>query len=587
MRVQTEEFILKGRPISKGIAIGKAFFLSPLEEETKGKSISQKEVDLEIKKYRKALKKSRKDLLHLQKMFANEPSKPIAEILDAQIEILKDPYLTETVEEKIKTLRKSSQFAFQSVIGEYKNRFSKVKDDFFEDRIKDIIDVSHRVLKHLKQTRIINVEKLPSSCVLLAKEITPTEAAEAASDQIQAFVTQDGSIASHAAIIARAKAIPFIANVDLSAIKNVKIDKVIVDGVNGHIIINPTEATLKKYQCLLEKLQNYFSSLEEDAYLPSITKDGAEIEVYSTVEVFSDVDVSLEYGAKGIGIFRSEFLFLTEKMMPTEDMQFRVYKHIAEKLKDSPFIIRIFDVGGEKDFLFSRFEENATFMPHEINPVLGCRSIRFLLRNEEILKTQLRAIIRASAFGNIQILLPMVSDISELQRVKELIAICQQELKKEKISFSSSIPIGVMIEVPASAMIADLFLEEADFLSIGTNDLTQYVLAADRNNPLMCHLYHCAHPSLLRMLLMVIAMGKSYDKPIFLCGEMAADPKFMPLLIGMGFKHFSVGSCQLPSLKHTIRSSSLSDSKNLLHEALELKTASQLQEFLLQNENTN
>jgi len=587
MTVQTEEFILQGRPISKGIAIGRAFFLSPLEEKTKEKSITQKEIDLEIKKYRKALQKSKKDLLLLQKMFAKESSKPITEILDAQIEILKDPYLTESVEEKIKTLKKSSQFAFQSVIGEYKKRFSKIKDDFFEDRIKDIIDVSHRVLKHLKQTRTINVEKLPSSCVILAKEITPTEAAEAASDQIQAFVTQDGSIASHAAIIARAKAIPFIANVDLSAIKNVKIDQIIVDGVNGNVIINPSRATLKKYHHLLEKLQNYFSTLEEEASLPPLTKDEVEIQTYSTVEVFSDVDISLEHGAKGIGLFRSEFLFLTEKVMPTEEMQFRVYKQIAEKLKDKPFVIRIFDVGGEKDFLFSRFEENTSFMPHEINPVLGCRSIRFLLRNEEILKTQLRAIIRASHFGDVQILLPMVSDVTELQRVKSLVKICQKELKNEKVPFSSNIPIGVMIEVPASAIIADFFLEEADFLSIGTNDLTQYVLAADRNNPLMCHLYHCAHPSLLRILLMVQSMASSSQKPIYICGEMAADPKFMPLLIGMGFRHFSVGSCQLPTLKHTIRSISLRDSKKLLHQALELKTANELQDFLLQNENVN
>ena len=585
--LKTKEFVLKGLSVSKGIAIGKACFLTPIENETKEISISQNEIELEIKKYRMALQESRKDLELLQKMFAKENSKPVAEILDAQIEILKDPFFKKSVEEKIRTFRKSSQFAFQSVIGEYKKRFSKANDDFFKDRIKDIIDVSHRVLKHLKKTKKNFEEKLTCSCIILAKEITPTKAAEASSDQIQAFVTQEGSMASHAAIIARAKSIPFVANVDLSTVKNVKIDQIIVDGVNGHVIINPSNATLKKYYLLLEKLQKYFSSLEEDACLPAITKDGTEIYLYSTVDVFSDVDASLECKAQGIGIFRSEFLFLSEKLKPVEEAQFKVYKKIAEKLENKPFIIRIFDVGGEKDFLFSRFEENLSFMPEEINPVLGCRSIRFLLRNEDILKTQLRAILRASCFGNVQILLPMVSDLSEIQRVKQLLLICQKELEVEKITFSSNIPIGVMIEVPASAMIADLLLEEADFLSVGTNDLSQYVLAADRNNPLMCHLYHCAHPAIVRMLLMVAAMASSHKKPVFICGEMAADTKFLPVLIAMGYRRFSIGNSRLSNLKYEIRKISLNNSKNLLHKALEIKTANQLQDFLIQNENVN
>ena len=582
MNTITEEIILEGRTLSKGIAIGSIYCLADISDATKNTTIKKQEIALEIEKYRKALRNSRNDLLRLQKLFSADRSKSIHEIIDAQIQILKDPCLTDAVEEQIRHLRKSSSFVFQSVITQYKKRFSQVRDDFFEERIKDIVDIYHRVSRYLQSSQTEEIKKIPSGFIVFAKEITPLQAVEALASQVQAFVTQEGSIASHSAIIARAKKIPFVAHVDLASVKDVKIEKIIVDGIKGYVIINPSSATLRKYQQMIQQLEEYFSHIEKEAALPAITQDGQKIFLYSNVELLSDVDQALEYDIEGIGIFRSEFLFLSDKVFPSEQMQYKIYTSIAKKMKGKPFVIRVFDVGGEKDYFYGD-KEDEKLTVHEMNPILGCRGIRYLLRNEKILHAQLKAILRASCRGKVSLLLPMISDVDELREIKIRIEKIKEELATEDI-FPPPLDIGVMIEVPASAFLMDYFLEEADFISIGTNDLTQYILAADRNNPFMSNLYNCAHPSILRALMLILSNAAVADKKIFFCGEMAANPKFIPLLIAMGFRHFSVASNNLSMVKHAIRKIDIPKAKLWLQEAQNIRTAKELQQFLLQKE---
>jgi phosphotransferase system enzyme I (PtsI) len=450
--------------------------------------------------------------------------------------------------------------------------------------VRDLIDVSRRILGHLQLLSRVRMSEIPHNSVVLTHELVPSETVEASSSLISAFVTAAGGVTSHAAIIARAKGIPYVANVDIRLLKKIELQSIIVDGSEGLVIINPSKQNLKKYQEIKKGYLETYKKLKHSVHLKGETIDGYEIRIFANIENPKEIELLHKNGAAGVGLFRSEYLFLARRQFPQEEEQFEIYKKMARSLRGRPLVVRIFDVGGDKKVdLLPEDRDSKYFMAigNEQNPALGCRAIRFLLRYPEILKTQLRAILRASRYGEIHILIPMVSDVSELREVRQMIDQIQTSLRKEGVKVAKEIPVGCMIEVPSSVIMCESLAKEADFLSIGTNDLVQYVLAADRSNPNISDLYFSTHPSILRLIRMVVLAANRVRKPVILCGECAADPNMIPILMGLGIREFSVSARHIPLVKHTIRKWRILEACKLAEAAFEHSSAQELKTFLM------
>ncbi|HEY4255505.1 MAG TPA: phosphoenolpyruvate--protein phosphotransferase [Chlamydiales bacterium] len=579
-----EEVILSGLPISKGIGIGTPFFFSHWEEEVAEIQIPHKEIDLEIERYRYALLQSRQDVERLRDMSMHEGPPEIVSILGTHLEMMQDPMMTTVIEEKIRNLQCNTESVFHHLIKEYKKRFSTLQDVYFQERVRDIVDVSRRILGYLRPIQRQKLVEIPEGSIILTHELVPSETIEANNSLVSAFITAVGGITSHAAIIARAKGIPYVANIDIKIFRRIELQSLIVDGSQGIVIVNPTSKTLKKYQALQKGDLESYSQLKKASSLKGETIDGYEVRIFANLEDPNEIDLLLKNGATGVGLFRSEYLFLANRSFPSEEEQFAIYKKMASALKDKPLVIRIFDIGGDKKVDLLPEEKDAHYFAKiglELNPALGCRAIRFLLRFPELLEAQLRAILRASAFGSIQILVPMVTDLQELRQVRLLVDQIRAELVKKGIRCAPKIPIGCMIEVPSSAILADALAEEADFFSIGTNDLIQYILAADRSNPSTASLYFSTHPSVLRLIRLIVNAAHAARKPLILCGEYAADPAMIPILIGLGIRELSVSARHIPLVKHTIRKWRILEACRLAEGALDYAAASELKEYLL------
>jgi len=573
-----EEVILRGLPVSKGIGIGLPVFFANGDEDVPELQIPLKEIEKEIDRYREALAHSRADVEKLRTLSLNDGPSEIALILSTHLEMMKDPMMTTVMEDKIRHLQRNTESVFQHLIEEYKRRFNHLQDSYFQERVRDIIDVSRRILNHLCPLQRLKISELPNNSVILTHELVPSETVEASSSLVCGFVTVAGGITSHAAIIARAKGIPYVANIDIKIFKHLQLQSLIVDGSQGLVILNPTRKTLRKYQEIKRSHQENYKRLKDASHLRGETVDGYEVRIFANLENPKEVDVILKNGALGVGLFRSEYLFLAKREFPSEEEQFLIYKKMAKALRGRPLVIRIFDIGGDKKVDLLPEQRDAHYFTKigpELNPALGCRAIRFLLRYPELLYAQLKAILRASAFGDLQILIPMVSDLSELRQVRAMVNKIAEEIGCKK-----SIPIGCMIEVPSSAIMCDALAKEADFLSIGTNDLVQYLLAADRTNPHTVDLYFSTHPSILRMIRMIVASANCARKPVIICGECAADPSLIPLLLGLGIREFSVAARHIPLVKHTIRKWRILEACRLAEGALEQTAAQELKDYI-------
>jgi phosphotransferase system enzyme I (PtsI) len=454
LKAKDEEIHLKGAPVSEGIAIGVPVFLS-CDEETSVPEfpITTGEVEGEIARYRRALSSSREDLKKLQANLVQEGSIEIVSIIDTHIQMLEDPMMTTHMEKKIREMLQNTESVFQAVVTDYQQRFSKTPDAFFQQRLADVKDLSQRVLRNLSSNSQKNLEEIPADSIIFAKELVPSDTASIQATRVSAFVTQTGGGTSHAALIARAKGIPYVASVDLDILQNARGKCVIVDGLTGDIIVNPSSDTLERYQELKQRLTKQYQQLEKDRHLPSETFDGFPVRILANINSFNDVDFVHHHSAAGIGLFRSEYLFLQSKTLyQEEDNQTEYYRQLLEKANGLPTVIRVFDIGGDKypDLLGELKEPN---------PVLGCRGVRFLLKNKHIFKTQLRAIFRASLLGDVRILIPLISDINELRETKALIEEVKIELKAEGIPFKETIPLGCMVEVPSAVLICDILAQ--------------------------------------------------------------------------------------------------------------------------------
>ena len=573
MNVQEKEILIRGTPICRGIAIGYPIFIKIPENSIPEISVTSQEVEGEIVRYQTAVIRGREEIQLLQKRLRNQDIADGVDILDSHLQIMRDPLLTTAVEERIRKTHKNAEHAFYSLVKECQRKFDSVKDPFFQERYKEIQDIYRRVLRHLRNDEQAGLSDIPENSIIIAQDITALDTAEADNNRIGAFITKCGGATSHAAIVAKAKGIPYVTSIDFEEFEITENMQIIVDGRTGDIVLNPSAETLIKYERLRDRLHTHFQSLTQQGGLESETYDGYKVGLSANIEMFNELEMLHQFGGSGVGLLRTESTFLSRDSFPSEEEQFAVYRHFVEKAKGLPIVIRTFDLGGDKHLVNQKIS-------YECNPFLGCRAIRFSLKEKDIFKVQLRAILRASAYGDVHIMFPMVSALSELLEAKDLLENVRQELISKNVPLGEKLRIGCMIEVPSAAIIADLLAKECDFLSIGTNDLVQYALAVDRSNNALSHLYTPTHPGILRLIRLVVTEANHQGVPVTVCGEVAADPRFTPLLLGLGVHELSVASRHLPIIKNAIRNTSIVAASKLAEKALTLSSAAEVEELI-------
>ncbi|HEU64290.1 MAG TPA: phosphoenolpyruvate--protein phosphotransferase [Chlamydiae bacterium] len=505
----TDEIVLPAQILSQGIGFGKPIFLNSqniFEENT----YLKKDIDQEILKFKKAIKKSKKEILEIKKSFANDELKITFDILNTHLEILSDPVILSEVVNRIKKENKSIHKILKNLLDEYKN---KIKDPFFKEKVTDISDVFKRVLKNIKPSNTDFLKRVEKKSIIISDEIIPSDIFDRDSSKISAFISVMTSYGSHAAIIARSKNIPFVSNIDIEKIKNINMQDMIVDAEKGKVIINPTKKTYEKYKRA--------PALIESSQTKEKIKLQKDVNIFVNISSLKELDDINDKKISGIGLLRTELLFF-KKQIPSQKEQLDVYTKIAKKLKNRPFVIRLFDLGADKNF-YNIIQSNKTCF-------FSTRGAALLLKNQKILKDQVIAILKASLFGNIYLLIPFVKDIDEIIEIKKIIKSLQEDLKIP----TSTIKIGSMIETPVAALMVDEIVKEVDFLSIGTNDLSRYTFASNKIS------LKEFHPALQKLFVMILKAANDSKKPTFLCGEMIADKKIMEKLYSLGMKNFSV-----------------------------------------------
>jgi phosphotransferase system enzyme I (PtsI) len=564
----------QGIAASPGIEIGKAFVLKEIEIKIDTANIAEDKIVGEIKRLEEGIAKSREQLIKIREKAERELGKDKAQIFDAHIMVLDDPMFMDEIREKIKSERITAENAISQVAKKYVDMFNSMEDEYLKERAADIKDVSERLIKNVLGIPIQSLADLAEEVIVIARDLTPSDTAQMDKEKVKAFATDMGGRTSHTAIMARSLEIPAV--VGLGSISNEvsEGDTVIVDGNKGIVLVNPSEDTLRQYTELKLEYQRYKEELKKLKDLPAETKDGKRrVELAANIGTPKDVKGALEHGAEGIGLYRTEFLYMDRETLPDEEEQFRAYKEVAEAMYPRPVIIRTLDIGGDKKLPFLE-------MPEELNPFLGWRAIRMCLDNPELFKVQLRAILRASHYGKIKIMYPMISSVTELRRANAILKEAKDELRREGIPFDENLEVGIMVEIPSAAVTTDILAKEVDFFSIGTNDLIQYTLAVDRMNEKIANLYEPFHPAVLRLIKNVIDASHRAGKWTGMCGEMAGDPLAAPILLGMGLDEFSMSATSISQVKKVIRSLTYDQAREIANKALEMESPAEIKEML-------
>jgi len=566
---------LRGIGVSPGIGMGEVLLTKRVVFTSRKEIIADGQVQDELKRLRQALDRTREDLVRVKESVREKMGADSSFIFEAHLLILEDPTLVGGLEAVIREEKARAEWALSKANARYEQLFESLADDYFRQRKSDVSDVLKRVYRNLETKR--EKEKKPQKQhILVAHELLPSEAALRLSRELTLGVALDmGGQTSHTAILARSLGIPAVLGLRDMTRQVREGEFVIIDGTDGEVIIDPPPAVRREFQAKKEKYETYGRELQKTAKLKSETLDRVRFVPQANIELPEEVAMAASMGAEGVGLFRSEFIYLRRESLPTEEDHFEIYARLARGAHPFPVTIRTLDIGGEKSLPQLNIEK-------EPNPALGLRAVRFSLRNKELFRIQLRAILRASVTKNIRVLVPMITEVDEVLEVKEIFEDVKRELRSKGEAFDETIPFGVMIEVPAAAALADLMLKEVDFVSIGTNDLIQYYLAVDRSNEFVSYLYKPFHPAVLRLIRSVIQAARKAEKDVIVCGEMAADTLSAIVLLGFGLRTFSMNPIFIPRIKKALRSIECGTAEKIAEETLKLRSAQQIEEYVVE-----
>lgn len=561
----------EGIKASTGYAIGNIYLFTREKIEINQEKISENLADSEYQKVKDAINSYVDDLSKL-----DNPTEAQENIANAHKELLQDPYFSDTIEGKIKNENKNSELALDETVREMVEIMSALDDEYLKERASDYQDIGYQVMYKLKGIKPKNLSNLDKGSIIISKELTPSDTANMDKDAVVGFATDLGGKTSHTSIIAQTLDMPALVGMADVSTKLKGGEKAIIDGHEGLLIVNPSDEEIKKYEELINEQKAKKERLQTIKDKEAVTTDGKRIEVSANIGNIEDLKLAIENGCDGVGLFRTEFLYMESSDFPTEDVQFEVYKEATELLGEKPLIIRTLDIGGDKGLDYFKF-------PVEENPFLGYRAIRLCLDKEDIFRTQLRALVRASAFGNLKIMIPFVVNIDELKKSIELVEEIKNELDQEGIDYNKDLDVGIMVETSASIIMADKFIKYADFFSIGTNDLTQYTLAVDRGNENIAHMYSNYNPAVLRAIKHVIDVSHEAGKWTGMCGAFAADTEATKLLLGLGLDEFSGSSSKIAEIKDTILKSSLEEENKFAEKVLDLELTEEVEALVREN----
>jgi len=562
---------LKGIGASAGVAIAKAYRLEEPDLTVHQKDINDPET--EVKRFEEAIHVSKQELEAIKEHALKELGQDKADIFSAHLLVLSDPELLNPVKDKINSDKVNAEFALKETATMFVTMFEAMDNEYMKERAADIRDVTKRVTGHLLGVDIPNPSMISEEVVIIAEDLTPSDTAQLNRQFVKGFATDIGGRTSHSAIMARSMEIPAVVGTK-EATKTVKNnDLIIVDGISGDVIIQPSEDEVKAYQ---KKHEDYLAKKVEWAKLvdqPTVTKDGVHVELAANIGTPEDVKGVLENGGEAVGLYRTEFLYMGRDQLPTEEEQFDAYKTVLEKMEGKAVVVRTLDIGGDKELPYLQ-------LPKEMNPFLGFRAIRLCLEEQEIFRTQLRALLRASTYGNLKIMFPMIATLSEFREAKAILLEEKEALVAAGIDVSDSIEIGIMVEIPSTAVIADQFAKEVDFFSIGTNDLIQYTMAADRMNERVSYLYQPYNPAILRLITLVIEAAHKEGKWVGMCGEMAGDEIAIPLLLGLGLDEFSMSATSILPARTQLSKLSKEEAASFKEHILSLSTTEEVVDFV-------
>lgn len=566
--------MVEGIGASSGIAMGKAFVIPTWEWDFPEKLIDVADLAYEFERLYDGIHHSKVEIEQIKQEFVSVLGEEQTQIFDAHLAILEDPIFMSEVQGIMQRQYKAAEVAVKEAIEKFVNMFDLLDDHYMKERALDIKDVGNRLLKHLLGALEETLPPKDQPYILVAKELIPSQMVHLDVNQTMGIVTLMGGKTSHVAIMARAMSVPYVLGLEgklQTPIQNG--DYLIIDGDEGIVYVNPSQGIIEQYEARRESWRAIQEQLQKLAHLPSRTEDGWSMQLAANISSVKELDLVIRNGASGVGLFRTEFLYMDRSTFPQEEEQFAVYREVAERLGNKSVVIRTLDVGGDKhlDYLA---------LPEEENPSLGYRAIRIMLDRTDLFKTQLRAILRASQYGSVKIMYPMISSLEELHRANELLEEAKQELRDAEIPFREDIKVGIMIELPASVMISDLLAQEVDFFSIGTNDLVQYVLAVDRMNEQVAHLYDPFHPAVLRMLKLTVDNAKRFGTNVSVCGELAGDIRALPIWLSLGMTELSMSVQSILKVKNSLLQSRYSDASGIWDELSKCKSSTAVMDVL-------
>jgi len=564
---------LKGISVSPGIALGTVHLLELEPLNIPKYWISDREVTGEVNRFRQSLKRTQTELARIKEKLCKFQEGDQARIIDSHQMIAQDEQLVEGTLKTVRQEKINVEWAFHKEVQKMVDSFPKATNAYFRERYNELHHVARRILLTLLGASAPSPLKLKKESAIVAHDLSPTDTVQLDKGMTQGFVTEAGGPTSHTAIIARALEIPAVCGIEGITHLAHEGDSIVIDGNEGVVLLRPTAAEQKKYRALRKKFERRENLLLKEAHLPSVTTDGYRLRLAANMELLEEIPAIKSHGGEGVGLFRTEMLLLSQKRMPSEDEQFDAYREVLQKMSPQSTTIRTFDIGGDKVLDDEDFDEG-------VNPALGLRAIRYCLKQRDLLRTQLRAMLRASRFGPLKILIPMITNLEEFRQVRKIVGEIQDDLRAKGVPFDGKTKIGAMVETPAAALMAEELSAEADFLSIGTNDLIQYTLAVDRVNEEVSYLYEPLHPAVLRLLKIISDAGRERNIDVSLCGEMAGDPLCFLILLGLGLTELSMTPVSIPRVKKLTRSVTFRQAKLLLDRAIVCKTASEVEHLV-------